>query len=153
MEDLSRFLLLIVSLFLFPLQSLDAPSLQNISFTLRSNQLLAVIGPVGAGKVRAALVELFTVGSLINPASSARIIHTPLCVSLWSSHPCWAPSWESFLPKKGCWRSMVSSPTPLSSPGCFLEPSAATSCLERSWTPRSMRGWSEPALSEGWDLF
>ncbi|XP_041822001.1 ATP-binding cassette sub-family C member 4-like isoform X2 [Chelmon rostratus] len=31
-------------------KSLDAPSLQNISFTLNSNQLLAVIGPVGAGK-------------------------------------------------------------------------------------------------------
>lgn len=35
----------------FFLQSLDAPSLQNISLTLNSNQLLAVIGPVGAGKV------------------------------------------------------------------------------------------------------
>ncbi|XP_029302439.1 multidrug resistance-associated protein 4-like isoform X1 [Cottoperca gobio] len=31
-------------------KSLDAPSLQNLSFTLNSNQLLAVIGPVGAGK-------------------------------------------------------------------------------------------------------
>ncbi|XP_068446641.1 ATP-binding cassette sub-family C member 4-like isoform X2 [Clinocottus analis] len=31
-------------------QSLDSPSLQNISLTLNSNQLLAVIGPVGAGK-------------------------------------------------------------------------------------------------------
>uniref|UniRef100_A0A8C4HMY5 Cystic fibrosis transmembrane conductance regulator n=1 Tax=Dicentrarchus labrax TaxID=13489 RepID=A0A8C4HMY5_DICLA len=31
-------------------KSLDAPSLQNISFNLNSNQLLAVIGPVGAGK-------------------------------------------------------------------------------------------------------
>ncbi|KAM6893784.1 ATP-binding cassette sub-family C member 4 [Xenentodon cancila] len=31
-------------------KSLDAPSLQNVSFTLKSNQLLAVIGPVGAGK-------------------------------------------------------------------------------------------------------
>uniref|UniRef100_A0A672ZTZ8 ATP-binding cassette, sub-family C (CFTR/MRP), member 4 n=1 Tax=Sphaeramia orbicularis TaxID=375764 RepID=A0A672ZTZ8_9TELE len=31
--------------------SLDAPSLQNVSFTLNSQQLLAVIGPVGAGKV------------------------------------------------------------------------------------------------------
>ncbi|XP_054480100.1 ATP-binding cassette sub-family C member 4-like [Anoplopoma fimbria] len=31
-------------------KSLDAPSLQNISLTLNSNQLLAVIGPVGAGK-------------------------------------------------------------------------------------------------------
>uniref|UniRef100_A0A672ZSZ0 Cystic fibrosis transmembrane conductance regulator n=1 Tax=Sphaeramia orbicularis TaxID=375764 RepID=A0A672ZSZ0_9TELE len=29
---------------------LDAPSLQNVSFTLNSQQLLAVIGPVGAGK-------------------------------------------------------------------------------------------------------
>ncbi|XP_056145091.1 ATP-binding cassette sub-family C member 4-like [Lampris incognitus] len=29
---------------------LDAPTLQNISFTVRSEQLLAVIGPVGAGK-------------------------------------------------------------------------------------------------------
>uniref|UniRef100_A0A669CSF3 Cystic fibrosis transmembrane conductance regulator n=1 Tax=Oreochromis niloticus TaxID=8128 RepID=A0A669CSF3_ORENI len=36
--------------FLFSLQSLDAPSLQSISLTLNSNQLLAVIGPVGAGK-------------------------------------------------------------------------------------------------------
>lgn len=31
-------------------KSLDAPSLQSISLTLGSNQLLAVIGPVGAGK-------------------------------------------------------------------------------------------------------
>ncbi|XP_068612667.1 LOW QUALITY PROTEIN: ATP-binding cassette sub-family C member 4-like, partial [Brachionichthys hirsutus] len=31
-------------------KSLDAPTLQNVSFTLNSNQLLAVIGPVGAGK-------------------------------------------------------------------------------------------------------
>ncbi|XP_047432401.1 ATP-binding cassette sub-family C member 4-like [Mugil cephalus] len=31
-------------------KSLDAPSLQNISITLKSNELLAVIGPVGAGK-------------------------------------------------------------------------------------------------------
>ncbi|XP_008276233.1 ATP-binding cassette sub-family C member 4 [Stegastes partitus] len=31
-------------------KSLDAPSLQNISFSLNSNQLVAVIGPVGAGK-------------------------------------------------------------------------------------------------------
>uniref|UniRef100_A0A3P8TQF5 ATP-binding cassette, sub-family C (CFTR/MRP), member 4 n=1 Tax=Amphiprion percula TaxID=161767 RepID=A0A3P8TQF5_AMPPE len=30
--------------------SLDAPSLQNVSFSLKSNQLVAVIGPVGAGK-------------------------------------------------------------------------------------------------------
>uniref|UniRef100_A0A668ANY5 Multidrug resistance-associated protein 4 n=1 Tax=Myripristis murdjan TaxID=586833 RepID=A0A668ANY5_9TELE len=29
---------------------LDAPTLQNVSFTVRSEQLLAVIGPVGAGK-------------------------------------------------------------------------------------------------------
>ncbi|XP_031147710.1 multidrug resistance-associated protein 4-like isoform X2 [Sander lucioperca] len=32
------------------IQSLDAPSLQNLSFTLNSSHLLAVIGPVGAGK-------------------------------------------------------------------------------------------------------
>ncbi|KAI4831629.1 hypothetical protein KUCAC02_001165 [Chaenocephalus aceratus] len=31
-------------------KSLDAPSLQNLSFSLHSNKLLAVIGPVGAGK-------------------------------------------------------------------------------------------------------
>ncbi|XP_040888565.1 multidrug resistance-associated protein 4 [Toxotes jaculatrix] len=31
-------------------KSLDAPSLQNISLNLNSNQLLAIIGPVGAGK-------------------------------------------------------------------------------------------------------
>ncbi|KAE8278604.1 Multidrug resistance-associated protein 4 [Larimichthys crocea] len=31
-------------------ENLAAPSLQSISFTLNSNQLLAVIGPVGAGK-------------------------------------------------------------------------------------------------------
>uniref|UniRef100_A0AAQ5YJ43 Cystic fibrosis transmembrane conductance regulator n=1 Tax=Amphiprion ocellaris TaxID=80972 RepID=A0AAQ5YJ43_AMPOC len=31
-------------------KSLDAPSLQNVSFSLKSNQLVAVIGPVGAGK-------------------------------------------------------------------------------------------------------
>ncbi|MED6294336.1 hypothetical protein CHARACLAT_020126, partial [Characodon lateralis] len=31
-------------------KSLDSPSLQNISVTVKSHQLLAVIGPVGAGK-------------------------------------------------------------------------------------------------------
>ncbi|XP_049425688.1 multidrug resistance-associated protein 4 [Epinephelus fuscoguttatus] len=31
-------------------KNLDAPTLQNLSFTLNSNKLLAVIGPVGAGK-------------------------------------------------------------------------------------------------------
>uniref|UniRef100_A0A3Q1C9L1 Multidrug resistance-associated protein 4 n=1 Tax=Amphiprion ocellaris TaxID=80972 RepID=A0A3Q1C9L1_AMPOC len=31
-------------------QTLDAPSLQNVSFTAKSHQLLAVIGPVGSGK-------------------------------------------------------------------------------------------------------
>ncbi|XP_034534130.1 multidrug resistance-associated protein 4-like [Notolabrus celidotus] len=31
-------------------KSMDAPSLQNISLSLNSNQLVAVIGPVGAGK-------------------------------------------------------------------------------------------------------
>ncbi|XP_055069172.2 ATP-binding cassette sub-family C member 4 isoform X1 [Misgurnus anguillicaudatus] len=31
-------------------QSLDSPTLQNLSFTVKSGQLLAVIGPVGAGK-------------------------------------------------------------------------------------------------------
>ncbi|XP_074483833.1 ATP-binding cassette sub-family C member 4-like [Sebastes fasciatus] len=31
-------------------KNLDAPTLQNLSLTLNSNQLLAVIGPVGAGK-------------------------------------------------------------------------------------------------------
>uniref|UniRef100_A0A3Q2CNF4 Multidrug resistance-associated protein 4 n=1 Tax=Cyprinodon variegatus TaxID=28743 RepID=A0A3Q2CNF4_CYPVA len=35
---------------LFFLQNLDAPTLQNISLSLDSNRLLAVIGPVGAGK-------------------------------------------------------------------------------------------------------
>ncbi|XP_015233347.1 PREDICTED: multidrug resistance-associated protein 4-like isoform X1 [Cyprinodon variegatus] len=31
-------------------KSVDSPSLQNISVTVKSNQLLAVVGPVGAGK-------------------------------------------------------------------------------------------------------
>uniref|UniRef100_A0A8C9R3X4 Multidrug resistance-associated protein 4 n=1 Tax=Scleropages formosus TaxID=113540 RepID=A0A8C9R3X4_SCLFO len=31
-------------------KTLDAPTLQNLSFTVKSEQLLAVIGPVGAGK-------------------------------------------------------------------------------------------------------
>uniref|UniRef100_A0A3B4TBB4 Multidrug resistance-associated protein 4 n=1 Tax=Seriola dumerili TaxID=41447 RepID=A0A3B4TBB4_SERDU len=34
----------------FFLQMLEAPTLQNVSFTVRPEQLLAVIGPVGAGK-------------------------------------------------------------------------------------------------------
>lgn len=34
------------------LQTLETPTLQNVSFAVRSEQLLAVIGPVGAGKVR-----------------------------------------------------------------------------------------------------
>lgn len=38
--------------FFFCLQMLEAPTLQNVSFTVTSDQLLAVIGPVGAGKVR-----------------------------------------------------------------------------------------------------
>lgn len=33
-------------------QSLDAPTLQNISFNVKMGQLVAVIGPVGSGKVR-----------------------------------------------------------------------------------------------------
>ena len=36
-----------------PVQNQDAPSLQNISLSVGSRQLVAVIGPVGAGKVRA----------------------------------------------------------------------------------------------------
>lgn len=36
----------------FHLQTLDAPTLQDVSLTLDANRLLAVIGPVGAGKVR-----------------------------------------------------------------------------------------------------
>ena len=35
---------------------LEAPTLQNVSFTVKPEQLLAVIGPVGAGKVRSVLV-------------------------------------------------------------------------------------------------
>lgn len=45
------YLFIINKNFLHPLQSLDAPSLQDISLNLNSNHLLAVIGPVGAGKV------------------------------------------------------------------------------------------------------
>lgn len=32
-------------------QSLETPALQQLSFTVRQGELLAVIGPVGAGKV------------------------------------------------------------------------------------------------------
>lgn len=32
-------------------QSLETPALQQLSFTVRRGELLAVIGPVGAGKV------------------------------------------------------------------------------------------------------
>lgn len=32
-------------------QSLESPALQQLSFTVRRGELLAVIGPVGAGKV------------------------------------------------------------------------------------------------------
>lgn len=35
----------------FFLQVLEAPTLQNVSLTVKSEQLVAVIGPVGAGKV------------------------------------------------------------------------------------------------------
>lgn len=35
----------------FVLQMLEAPTLQNVSLTVKSEQLVAVIGPVGAGKV------------------------------------------------------------------------------------------------------
>lgn len=38
------------SAFLF-FQMLEAPTLQNVSFTVKPEQLVAVIGPVGAGKV------------------------------------------------------------------------------------------------------
>ncbi|XP_072539978.1 ATP-binding cassette sub-family C member 4 isoform X1 [Salminus brasiliensis] len=40
----------IEDLFCYWDKSLDAPTLQNVSFTLKSGMLLAVIGPVGAGK-------------------------------------------------------------------------------------------------------
>lgn len=33
------------------LQMLEAPTLQNVSLSVKSEQLVAVIGPVGAGKV------------------------------------------------------------------------------------------------------
>ena len=36
-----------------PVQSQDTPSLQNVSLSVGSGQLVAVIGPEGAGKVRA----------------------------------------------------------------------------------------------------
>ncbi|MEQ2218545.1 hypothetical protein XENOCAPTIV_004784 [Xenoophorus captivus] len=32
--------------------NIEAPTLQNVNFTVRPEQLLAIIGPVGAGKVR-----------------------------------------------------------------------------------------------------
>lgn len=35
----------------FFFQMLEAPTLLNVSFTVKPEQLLAVIGPVGAGKV------------------------------------------------------------------------------------------------------
>ncbi|XP_006810460.2 multidrug resistance-associated protein 4-like, partial [Neolamprologus brichardi] len=41
-------------------KSLDAPSLQNVSITAKSHQLLTVIGPVGAGKD----LEMFPDGDL-----------------------------------------------------------------------------------------
>lgn len=40
-----------VSLFFLFFQMLEAPTLQNVSFTVKPEQLVAVIGPVGAGKV------------------------------------------------------------------------------------------------------
>lgn len=42
---------IIIYSFLSTSQTLDAPTLQNLSFTVKPGQLLAVIGPVGAGKV------------------------------------------------------------------------------------------------------
>uniref|UniRef100_A0A8C3AJU5 Multidrug resistance-associated protein 4 n=1 Tax=Cyclopterus lumpus TaxID=8103 RepID=A0A8C3AJU5_CYCLU len=44
------FLFLQVRVLSVSCQSLDAPSLENISITMKSHQLLTVIGPVGAGK-------------------------------------------------------------------------------------------------------
>lgn len=35
----------------FTTQALDTPTLQGLSFTARPGELLAVVGPVGAGKV------------------------------------------------------------------------------------------------------
>lgn len=46
-------------------KSLDAPSLQNISVTVKSHQLLTVIGPVGAGKVSALLWTCIASGSRV----------------------------------------------------------------------------------------
>lgn len=45
------FMLRLIYFLLFIWQTLDAPTLQNVSFTVKPGQLLAVIGPVGAGKV------------------------------------------------------------------------------------------------------
>ena len=42
-----------------PVQNQDAPSLQNISLSVGSRQLVAVIGPVGAGKVRAPFLHYY----------------------------------------------------------------------------------------------
>lgn len=46
--NLSESLYCIIKFFL---QVLEAPTLQNVSLTVKSEQLVAVIGPVGAGKV------------------------------------------------------------------------------------------------------
>lgn len=48
-----------VTVIYFFLQMLKAPTLQNVSFTVKPEQLLAVIGPVGAGKVCSLILVLY----------------------------------------------------------------------------------------------
>lgn len=52
-----RFYMTVFQSIYFVLQRFEVPTLQNVSFTVGPEQLLAVIGPVGAGKVRSVLVS------------------------------------------------------------------------------------------------
>lgn len=73
-----------INWFLLPCQSLDAPSLQNVSVTVKSQQLLAVIGPVGAGKVSTSLH--------VKAGTAEPLCHSPAHLSVTSvvptSRPC-----------------------------------------------------------------
>ena len=55
----------------FNLQELRTPALQGLSFTVRPGELLAVVGPVGAGKVSCGAFRQLdaTLQSLLNSQS------------------------------------------------------------------------------------
>lgn len=69
------------------MQSVDAPSLQNISLNLSSKHLLAVIGPVGAGKVGRSLATADLQQALMKLTASFLLSQSSLLSSVLGELP------------------------------------------------------------------